>query len=302
MNQPNQPLVSILTVNWNQPGHTIEMLKSLAALDYPSVEIILVDNGSEHGQAESFEALFPQVKVIRSGQNLGFAGGNNLGMAYCKGKYILLLNNDTIVPNHLLTKLVHTMEQHPQCGAVSPKIYFYDKPQTLQYAGTTGIHFLTGRGKKIGYGLVDEGQFEQSGLTVYPNGACMMVRAELFKSLGGLPEHYFLYYEEHDLAEQMKRAGYEIRFEAQTFIHHKISASSGKSSPLKTYYLFRNRLIFIKRNLSGLKKGLALAYGMSITFTLHMLRHLIKGELAHAWSLVNGLAWHFQSDTSNSLR
>jgi GT2 family glycosyltransferase len=290
------PLVSILSVNWNQPEHTLEMLRSISSMDYENYEVILVDNGSEPGQSDLFKSKFPNLKLIRSEKNLGFSGGNNLGLPHCKGKYVLLLNNDTVAPNHLLSRLVKAMEDDHACAAVSPKIYFFYRPNILQYAGTTAIHPITGRGKKYGYGEIDTGLFDRSVITAYPNGACMLLRTDILRQLGGLPEDYFLYYEEHDLSEQLKRKGYHIRYEASTFIHHKVSASSGgATNPVKTYYLFRNRLLFVRRNVNGLMRILALAHGLLITFPVHFLRHLVNGRWKHLQALSSGLIWHFHS-------
>jgi len=255
-----QPLVSIVSVNWNQPKLTRLMVRSLQHLSYPNWEVIVVDNGSTKGDIRGLKIKYPDIQLVISKENLGFAGGNNLAFPHCKGKYILLLNNDTEVDPNFLEPLVALMEKNPDVGIVSPKIFFYDHPDVLQYAGTTPIHPITSRGKKFGHGEKDEGQHDSICETGYANGACMLIRAELLNTVGHLYEDYFLYYEEHDFTERVRQAGYRIMFHPGGRIFHKVSASTGKMSPLKAFYLHRNRMVFIRRNHTGITRLLASLY------------------------------------------
>lgn len=254
------PRVSIVSVNYRQPTVTGLMLDSLRQCSYPDLEIIVVDNGSGAQGVQHLESEFPEAKFIYSAQNLGFAGGNNLAFPHASGEYVLLLNNDTEVPPDFLQPMVAMMEADRRIGVVSPKLFFYDQPDTLQYAGTTLIHPITSRGRKFGYGEVDQGQHDQAREIGYANGACMLIRRKLLEQLDYLREDYFLYYEEHDLTERMRQTGFRIMFQPESHIYHKVSASTGALSPLKAFYLHRNRLVFIRRTQRGLTKGLAVLY------------------------------------------
>ena len=143
MKNLNFPLVSIITINWNNNDDTSEMLKSLLRISYPNYEIIVVDNYSTQCDASCLKMEFPEIRLVMSTKNLGFAGGNNLGLKYASGEYILLLNNDTVVHENFLEPLVRLMERDHKIGIVSPKIYFYDEPNKLQYAGATDINKIT---------------------------------------------------------------------------------------------------------------------------------------------------------------
>ena len=135
------PTVCIVVLNWNRRDDTLDCLASLEGLDYPSRWTLVVDNGSTDGSAEAIERAYPAVDVIRAGENLGYAEGNNLGLreALKRGAdYVLVLNNDTLVARQMLTHLVAAAEVDQQVGAAGPTIYFHEAPDIIWSAGGTG--------------------------------------------------------------------------------------------------------------------------------------------------------------------
>ena len=247
MNQ--QPDISIITINYNGLEETCQLIESLQ--QYPqdcSYEFIVVDNGSIQNEALLLQKKYPEVHVIRSEQNVGFSGGNNLGIQTAKGKGIFLLNNDTLVTANDLKYLYERLYSSSVIGAVSPKIKFAFPPQHIQFSGFTPLSKYTLRNRTIGYNETDEGQFDIPQETSYLHGAAMMVKREVVEQVWRMPEIYFLYYEEMDLCTQMSRQGYQLWYEPRCTIYHKESRSTGKDSPLKTYYLTRNRLLYAWRN------------------------------------------------------
>lgn len=293
------PLVSIVTVNFNQPEVTAALLASLQKVSYPAIEVLVVDNGCDKGCAH-LKADFPEVHFLESKQNLGFAGGNNLGIRQAKGHYILLLNNDTEVAPDFLEPMVALFNEIPMLGIVSPLLLYQETGQ-VQYAGSKGINYFTGRGKKTGNRENEELVNKEAQPTDLGHGAAMLFPKRLIEEIGYLPEVYFLYYEEHDWCEASKRAGYKVYFQGASRVYHKESVSVGKANPLKTYYLNRNRLLFIKRNARGLQKISALAFYIILAFPKNMVQHLLKGEKAHATALWKALQWHLQKPASSSL-
>lgn len=286
------PLVSIVSVNFNQPALTALMLDSLRSVTYPAIETFVVDNGSSQGDIRTIIPRYPEANFILSDTNLGFAGGNNLAFPHVKGKYVLLLNNDTEVDPGFLEPLVELMEKDPEVGIVSPKILFFDEPDRIQYAGTTAIHPITSRGSKYGYQEVDQGQQDILRETGYPNGACMLIRADLLKEYGHLYEHYFLYYEEHDWAFRVNQAGFRSMYQPASRIYHKVSASTGKLSPLKAYYLHRNRWVFIRRNRKGLTRLFATLYYLLVATPRMLADYLGQGDFARAKAIWRALVWN----------
>mgnify|MGYP000640651991 CR=1 FL=1 len=229
--------VSIITINYNGLKDTVEMIESLAIHETYLHEIIIIDNAStdplEH---KLLQSKFPDIQVIRSEKNIGFAGGNNLGISQAKGEYLLFLNNDTIITCPILENLVNALDSDPQIGAVSPKITCWPEKQRLQYAGSTPMSPVTLRNSNIGHGQIDQGQFNKSGETAFTHGAAMMIRTTDLTKFGRMPEFYFLYYEELDWCTSMTRAGYQLWYEPRCTIFHKESQSTGRQSPLRTFY------------------------------------------------------------------
>lgn len=273
-----KPLVSVITVNYRQAAITCALLDSIFQNSYKNLDVIVVDNGSEQDCTATFQKHYPSVKVLISSDNLGFAGGNNLGMKAAKGDFIFLVNNDTEWTDGLVEALLNRFDSDDSIGVVSPKIRYHHTPDMIQYAGFTEINPLTGRNETIGKNEKDSGQYDTAALTPYAHGAAMMLKKEALEEVGLMPENYFLYYEELDWCHQIKEAGYELWYEPQGLIYHKESASVGKLSTLKLYYLTRNRLLFMRRNIKGWRLGLFLSYFFSITFPLKSLVFLIKGE------------------------
>lgn len=289
----NFPKISIVSVNFRQAAVTADMLESLRQATYPNIEVILVDNGAVDDNKELFLQKYASVKLITSRENLGFAGGTNLGIRHSTGDYILLLNNDTIVPPDFLESMVELMQKNDKIGIISPKILYYDAPKKIQYAGIPYIHAITGRGVVNGNGVEDEGQFDYCEETSLTNGACMLVRREVFDQVGLLSELYFMYYEELDFCERAKDQNWLCYYCGTSYIHHRQSVSIGKLNPKKTYYMFRNRLLFMRRNLQGVKFWLFLSYFLLLAFPANVIRHLLKRDVAHASGVWKGLIWHF---------
>jgi len=243
------PLVSLITLNYNTPAITLEFLDSVAQSNYKNFEVILVDNGSTQKMDKiALENQYPWLNIIVSTENLGFTGGNNLGIEQAKGDYFLIINNDTVLGPNLIHNLLQAFKRDPLIGVVCPKILYFDEPDTIQYAGYTGIHPITSRNKTIGSGQKDKGQFNTPGFTKGAHGACMMVSREVVNTVGAFYEPFFLYYEEVDWSARILRSGFKIYYEPSVYILHKESSSTGRLSPLKTYYLTRNRILYMKRN------------------------------------------------------
>ncbi len=287
--------VSIITVNYNQPEVTLELLESLRNQDYQDLEVIVVDNGSKVDPSKMIQLGYPEVKVIRSEKNLGFAGGNNLGIREASGDYLFFLNNDTEVPLQSIRALVAALERFPDAGVVSPIINYFDQPGLTQYAGYTEINSLTGRNHAIGHKQQVQPKMKVSD-THYAHGAAMMVRREVIETVGMMPENYFLYYEELDWGAQIKRAGYKIKVVESVYILHKESVSTGKSSPLKTYFQTRNRMLFMRRNMGLIQKAIFYLFFLTVALPKNLIVYALRRELDHLKSYWNGTMWNFKND------
>ncbi len=268
------------------------MVSSLRKVSYPNIEIIVVDNASPTDDPTLIKDLYPEVKLIRSSVNLGFAGGNNLGIANASGELLLFLNNDTEVEPNFLEPLVSLFQQDSKVGIASPKIIYYDTDGLIQYAGSKGINSWTGRSVTIGQLESDNGQYNITVPTVLADGAAMMVPMEVIKKVGLMPELYFLYYEELDWCEMIKRAGYTCQYVGESTVYHKESVSVGKSSVLKTYYMNRNRLLFIRRNITGWPLWTSILIFLLAAVPKKLLEFSIQLEGKHLKAIGRGLWWN----------
>jgi len=294
--------VSIISVNFNQPQVTVDFLRSVkAGAAEAGVELILVDNGSTEDHETAYKAAYPGLIYIRSAINLGFAGGNNLGIKAATGEYLLLLNNDTEIPGKLLETMVSEFEQHPEIGILSPLILYHEKPEMIQYAGFTRMNYLTCRNEGIGSMAQDQGQYNSdSRETGYCHGAAMMCRKADLKEVGLMAENYFLYYEELDWCEQFKKAGKKIWFTGKTRIYHKESMSVGKESKIKTYFMTRNRMLFIRRNTSWATTLLFSIYYLFIACPKQILVYWRKGRKDLIKWVIKAISWNLTHSRNSS--
>ena len=286
----SRPCISVVSVDYNGLELTCAMISSLRTHVSTPLEIIIVDNGSRTYEASRIRELWPDVKVIRSEKNLGFAGGNNLGIREASGKYILLLNNDTEVYEESLCQMCKVFESDPRVGIVCPKIRFFQGSRPIQFAGYSPLTPITLRNSLIGFGREDDGSFDKPAETPYAHGAAMMVRREALEDVGMMPECYFLYYEELDWSLMFRRKGWKIMYEPACTVYHKESATTGQDSPLRTYYITRNRMLFARRNLEGGRMVLSMLYQCCAALPESVFTSLLKGRTDLAGAALKG-AW-----------
>lgn len=288
----NLPLVSIITVNYNQSEVTLEFLASMEACTYPNFEIFVVDNASPKDNPDIIKAKYPAVNLIKTVKNLGFAGGNNVAVEQAKGKYLLFINNDTEVEPGFLEPMVELLESNPDIGMVSPKIHYFHSPNTFQYAGFTPIHPISIRNYAIGFGEKDSGQYNHTIQTGSIFGAAMLVPRKVIEEVGMMSEVFFLYYEEHDWAARIKNAGYKIFFDGRSLVKHKESISTVKDSPFQIYYLNRGRILYARRNNKDFVKLLSMLFLYGISMPKIALQYLLKGRSDLAAAVLKSAWWN----------
>lgn len=285
----SQPLISIVTVNYKQPVTTCELLVSINQLSYKNLEVIVVDNESTEDYTWIFQEYYKNTIVMRNEKNLGFAGANNQGIQNATGEYILLLNNDTILPEGTLESLVEKIEA-TGAAAISPVIKYFDHPDQIQYAGFTELNKFTGRNKLIQQTVNDLESYE----TPYFHGAAVLIKKEVIDKVGLMPEGYFLYYEELAWGRSFRKHGYKLAVDPESFILHKESVSTGKASPLKVFYQTRNRLAFMKRYSSSKDWIVFLTYFSSVGFLYNLVKYAVSRKPQHMAALVSGVVSFFR--------
>lgn len=262
------PRVSVIILSWNRKKDTLETITSLARSNVSgfALEIYVVDNASTDGSQDAIKELLKKVerkpnlltRFSENKTNLGFAGGNNIGMkdALDRGfDYVALLNDDTNVDMNLVGNMVKEHEEHGDAGAISPKIYFAkgfefhkkykssELGRVIWYAGGD-IDWKNVYGSNYGVDEVDEGQFDKVKEVDFATGCFVMYKSKVLKEVGFYDERYFAYMEDADHAQRIKKAGYKVLYSPKGILWHKVSQSSGIGSELNDYFLTRNRMIF----------------------------------------------------------
>lgn len=289
--------LSIITINYNGLKDTCALIETIPFND--KMEVIVVDNASTNDEVSEIQNRFPYVTIIKSDKNLGFAGGNNLGVKAAKGKYLFLVNNDTIFKEFNIQALINRLESSDNIGIVCPKIRFAWRPNPIQFTGYTPLSKVTVRNQAIGFGEEDKGQYGTAHPTPYAHGAAMMIKREAIEKVGLMPECYFLYYEELDWSMMFTRAGYQIWYDPACTIYHKESQATGQNSPLRTYYITRNRLLLVKRNYKGFYKILAYSYLIGLVIPRDILSAGLKGQYGLLKATIRGTSDFINSHFSN---
>ncbi len=300
-NRTHYPLVSIITVNYNQSEVTCKLIESLNKITWPNFEVIVIDNDSSNDTPEIIKERFPNIIYIANPINYGFAAGNNFGLMRARGDYILLLNNDIEVPEGFMEPLIDKLEGDQSIGAVSPKIKFYYQPDTIQYAGYTPINPVTMRNFAIGYWQKDDGRFNEDRETPYAHGAAMMVPMRVVKEVGLMSYIFFLYYEEADWCARIAKAGYKMFYVANSHVLHKESVSTGKLSALKIYYQNRNRLVYMRRNIEGKTFYLSMMYQLFMAIPKNAFKFLIKGKIKLFLAYYRAIGWNITNAFSKEI-
>jgi GT2 family glycosyltransferase len=293
--------VSIITVNFNHSHVTDDLLASIIQFNsIENIEVIVVDNGSEVDPIPGWKFKYPHFIFIRSDKNLGFAGGNNLGVKASSGDLLFFVNNDTIFTENLVEQLSSTLLHNPHIGIVSPKILYYDKPTMIQYVGYSTMNYYTARNKCLGQYKTDLGQYNnEKKSTAFAHGAAMMIKRSVIEKAGMMFEGYFLYYEELDWCEQIKRAGYEVWVDLSAAIFHKESISVGKKTALKEYFMNRNRILFIRRNAPLHKRLVFYCYFIFFVVFRNCAEYLIKGNYRFIVQLFRAIWWNITQHTNS---
>lgn len=274
-------------VNWNLKDDTLACVGSLFAAGAAAGQVIVVDNGSSDGSVAALQERFgSSLQLIQSSQNLGFAGGNNLGIqcALDQGaNWILLLNNDTSVAPTFLIEMENAVERDEGLGIIGPVILYHDFPERIWYFGDRLIPGLLAT-NSLYRGHIYHGQFPSLVPVDFVNGCGMLVKSEVFKRIGFFDTAYFMYGEEIDLCWRARTAGFRLAVATQAKMWHKVSASSNRNQRASRYLRIRNQIRFYRTYSRGLQLPVMLV------FTWLRALRIALGDLTHGRvSLINPL-------------
>jgi hypothetical protein len=293
--------ISVITVNYNGWDDTREFIQSwVRVVTSVSYEIIVVDNASKEDESQTVLSLSSSVRVIRNAGNEGFAIANNIGIKAASGRYLFFLNNDLVIKEDHLRKQLQILEEHPLLAGISPLIRDYAPPYAIQYAGYTALSQITLRNRGIGIGELDASRYPASP-TAFLHGAAMLLRRSAIEKVGPMPECYFLYYEELDWSSCFLRQGYQLGYDPTCEVFHKASSATGADSPLKAFYLSRNRLIYAYRHRSGMDRYLSIIYQISLAAVKNSLCCIVRGRPDNAKAIWKGINAYIHINPKKSL-
>jgi hypothetical protein len=288
------PLVYIILVNYNGYKDTIECVNSLKKISYKNYKIVVVDNASSDNSVEILMEELSNCMIIESKKNIGFAGGNNLGIKYAlnhNADYIMLLNNDTIVESQFLNDMINSFNVNNKIGIVGCKIMYYPEKNIIWYGGGY-IDWFKFIGVHYGMRQIDKGQSNNKKEIDFITGCCMLVKREVFEKIGLLSEDYFMYFEDVDFCVKVKNAGFVIWYNSEAVIYHKVGLSSGgEESSFSIEWCTRNRLLFMdkyKNNVNKFSLILSKIFFYGTRF-IRCFQYTLKNKKDKAKAIIDGI-------------
>jgi GT2 family glycosyltransferase len=291
----DQPLVSIVIVNYNGIAYLKSLFDSLSKNTYLNLEIIFVDNCSGDESVRFVEQNYPDTKILKNPENYMFARGNNEGIKIATGKYVCLLNNDTETHPNFIEPVVSFLEINENYGAAQPKILDINKKEKLEYAGACGGYldffgypFL--RGRLFDHVEIDAGQYDEASQIFWASGACSFFRQDALISSGLFDEDFQLHMEEIDLCWRLQLNGWKIASIPKAKIYHHGGGTLSQFSPQKVYYNFRNNIFLIFKNFSLINLLVRFPMRIALDF-IALLRSVLVAEFAMALAIARAYIW-----------
>lgn len=291
-NEQKTPTTVVVVLNWNSREMTANCIRSLEQMQADSYEIAVVDNGSSDDSVQYLRCRFPEIVILPQERNLGFAAGCNIGIRFAlerHAKYVLTINNDTIVDAGLLKELLASAQEHAEAAMVSPKIYFADLPDRLWWAGGT-FSLWTGIAKHIGRKERDRSEFDQDAPIDWATGCAILFRCDVLKQTGLFDELFFAYAEDVDLSLRIKDAGYEIWYAPKAKLWHKEGFVSRKNAgeSFRKYLSTRNALLLMEKHARVLQWMTFLPNFLIRHVCFYILLSLLRGDYRSAWAVLQG--------------
>lgn len=285
----SSPRVAAIVLNYNGREVTLQALESLSAMTYPDFQLVVVDNGSTDGSFDAVAQAFPQAHQLRTENNLGAAGGCNLGIEWAMHEgfdYLLILNNDIEVAPDMLTELVRLAESDATIGCVGPKEYYYWDRQRLWSAGGT-LRFREAITRERGDGEIDRGQYDRDEEVDYINGCAMLVRREAVAKAGLWDPIFHLAVEDADFCTRIKAHGYRCFFAYRAVLWHMVGYATGIYKPGKTFHTGRSTAIYVRRH-ATLWQWITALSSFAVSIPVAFLRELPKGNQGAAIAKLRG--------------
>lgn len=282
--------VAAIVLSYNGREVLLQALASLGAMTYPAFNLVVVDNGSTDGSENAVRDAFPTVTVVRAEENLGPAGGLNLGIRWALERdydYLLLLNNDIEVEPTMVGELVAAAERHPDAACIGPKIFYHGDRRRIWSAGGV-IRFKESVTRERGQGSIDHGQFEREQEVDYVNGCAMLIPRRAFALAGLWDPIYFLSVEDADWCTRAKKHGLHCYFAPRAIVYHMVSFTTGDYRAARTYHTGRSTAVFVRRYASPFQWLTYLLFSLA-AFPVAYLRELKRRNQKAAVAKLRGM-------------
>ena len=289
------PLVSIITVNFNGLAYLNLLYESLAKISYSPVELIMVDNASVDNSVEYVRKNYPRVKILQNTENYMFARGNNEGIKIARGEIICLLNNDVVVDPNFLEPVIQAFQKQPEMVACQPKVLDLNQKHKFEYAGAAGgfidrygYPFMRGR---LFFDLEeDTGQYDTAIEIFWSTGACFFIRKNMLEKIGILDENFTMHMEEIDLCWRIHLIDKKIFCIPESKVWHKGGGTLSVDNPQKAYWNFRNNIFLLAKNLNMVNLIRIIIIRLFMDFSA-LLFELLKGKIKKSWSIFRAYTW-----------
>jgi hypothetical protein len=283
------PTVFSIILNTNRREDTLECLHSLATQTYSDQQIIVLDNHSTDGSVQAIQDAFPEVQMIAIQENLGYAGNNNVGIVEAlkqQADWILVLNEDTVLAEDCLEKMVQVGESDPQTGIVGPMVYHHNEPGVIQSAG--GILTKNWNGLHLGQNETDTGQFAEPYVVDWISGCAIMLRRKVIEQVGMLDERFFYYWEETEWCVRTGKAGWRLMLAPEAKIWHKGVQRNYTPKPSLSYYDTRNHLLLLYKHRAPIGAKLSAWFQIVRTLVSWTVRPKWRSKLEHRNAMWRG--------------
>lgn len=290
------PLVSIITLNWNQTDITCQFLESTRSLNYKNYEILVCDIGSAVDPTNQIlRGKYPNTRVLKADAYARSGNDINWAVAQAQGDFILLINNNTIVTENVLDDLLAPFRADSFLGAASPKIRSYHRPEIIQYAGYKRMNIITGKKSIIGARKEDKGQFDTPAYThgAY-SGAMMLKKSMVEENNDVLTQNFFIYFDDSEVSARILKKGYRILYQPKAVVYSKDTVINGQKSAIRVYYSTRNRILFMRRNASTVQLFVFLTVFIFLGVPITSLKFIAKRQFAHLESYFKAIYWNFK--------
>lgn len=295
------PLVSVITLNWNQTAQTCQFLESTRKLKYENYEILVCDMGSAVDPGPAiYRGNFPNTRLLKMDSTGRASGGVNWAVKQAKGDFILFINNHTEVTETLVEDLLSPFLNDNALGVTCPKIRSYHNKDVIEFAGYKPLNIVTGRSSMIGNNQKDNGQYDKLAYTHGAYTGAMMLRKAVIEKVGMLPQNFFVYFDDADLSARIIKKGYKILYQPKALVYSKTALKNSGTTAMQVYYTTRNRILYMRRNCNFLQ-----FFVFALFFTLgvlpfNLLRFSLTRKFAHLLAFMKAILWNIKTNKTNN--